>query len=123
MTWAQPPFYVHKMVADTWQPFAVNASVTPPDATRASAAVSGDGKYLVVRYVNDGGPDTVNVQVQGMAVQPTVRVWQLQADNIHADNTPASPTAVSPTTFTITLGPGPVLVPAQSFTVMLFTAQ
>jgi hypothetical protein len=29
MTWLQPPGYVHKMFADTWQPNALNVTVTP----------------------------------------------------------------------------------------------
>eukprot|EP00048_Salpingoeca_helianthica_P022073 m.16259 g.16259 ORF g.16259 m.16259 type:complete len:806 (-) comp6848_c0_seq2:62-2479(-) len=121
MTWGQPPFYVHEMISSTWQPFAINFSVTPQSNTvSVSAAVSGDGKSLVVRYVNYGGPDSVTLRVVGMAVDPTVKVLQIQSDNLRAENTAAAPTFIETQQSTFTLGAGPLLLPAQSFTVLLF---
>ena len=122
MTWAQPPFYVHSMIAATWLDQAVNVTVQPPSPTRVSAAVSGDGLSLVVRYVNDGGPDTVTLRVSGMSVQPTATMWQLQSDDLTADNTPADPENVAAVKSTVTVG-ATLLLPAQSYTVLLFTAQ
>lgn len=45
MTWIQPPGYVHKMIHDTWQPIALNVSVTPSSAS-ASAQISEDGQTV-----------------------------------------------------------------------------
>jgi hypothetical protein len=56
MTWGQPPFYVHQMVKDTWQPWAVSVTGSLPNINQAvSAATSADGSELTVRLVNLGG--------------------------------------------------------------------
>lgn len=44
-TWIQPPGYVHKMIHDTWQPIALNISVSPSSAS-VSAQVSEDGHTI-----------------------------------------------------------------------------
>ena len=55
MTWGQPPFYVHKMVKDSWLPWAVSVTGTVPNINQAvSAATSADGSQLTVRIVNVG---------------------------------------------------------------------
>jgi alpha-L-arabinofuranosidase len=109
------------MISSTWQPFAINFSLTPASSTvSVSAAVSGDGQSLVLRYVNNGGPDTVTLRIIGMRVDPIVKFWQLQSDNIRAENTAAFPTNIAPQQGTLTLGAAPLQLPAQSFTVLLF---
>lgn len=123
MTWAQPPFYVHQMIHDTWHPQTVNSSTLPPsDATRLSAALSDDGQFLVLRYVNDGGPDDLVLQVSGFRYQPQAQLWQLHSDDPNADNTPASPTRVAPRSATVDLSAGVLQVPALSYTVLLLKA-
>ena len=60
MTWGQPPYYTHQMIASTWQKNAVQVSAkNGADGiaiTQAiSAAVSDDSTQLVVRVVNMSG--------------------------------------------------------------------
>ena len=62
MTWLQPPGYVHAMIHESWQPLAVNFSLSPGCAASGlnvsagdiSAAANADGSAASVRIVNQG---------------------------------------------------------------------
>ena len=102
----------------------MNISTTPPTPnTRVSASLSDDGKFLVMRYVNDGGADLVTLQILGMAVEPTARVWQIHSDDLHADNTPGNPLNVAPTYSEVDISSGALNLPSSSYTIVLFTSK
>ena len=84
------PGYVHKLLADTWQPNGVD--VSPRGAWQrdsnydnatvgASAQASDDGKTVVVRITNSGDtPAAISLSVKGFsggATKPTT--WLLEA--------------------------------------------
>ena len=129
MTWGQPPFYVHKMIADTVQPNAVAWSMASSDAYNASnlngivsAQVSDDGHDVTIRFVN---PRTVPVSLSLSAIGRfgcmssvlTGTLTVLHSANLFDANTPAQPTRVSPITSTVNDLQN-VQVPANSFAVV-----
>lgn len=124
MTWGQPPFYVHKLIKDTWQPNAVNFSLAGTGcgrvdrvhgAEQVSAQASDNGKSIVVRYVNKGaapanitiqfpstitGADTSSGPTTGdtsiYTTTATTAISILSWPDLAAANTPAEPTKISP---------------------------
>lgn len=62
MTWLQPPGYVHQMINQTWQPHGVDVQVNDTTDASASAQISSDGRFLVVRLTNSGN-DVAKVRV------------------------------------------------------------
>ena len=77
MTWLQPPGYVHAMIHESWQPLAVNFSLSPGCAASGlnvsagdiSAAANADGSAASVRIVNQGA-EALQIAVV-MAVERT----------------------------------------------------
>jgi cytochrome P450 len=64
MTWLQPPGHVHAMISQSWQPLAVNFSLSSGCPTSlnvsagdVSAAASQDGSSASVRIVNDAAAE------------------------------------------------------------------
>jgi cytochrome P450 len=64
MTWLQPPGHVHAMISQSWQPLAVNFSLSSgcPTSLNVSAgdvsvAASQDGSLASVRIVNDAAAE------------------------------------------------------------------
>jgi hypothetical protein len=124
MTWGQPPFYAHKMIADTLQPNAVTWSMTSSDDYNAtnlngivSSQVSDAGTELTVRLIN---PRTVPVVVcvsTRACTASSATMTVLHSSNLFDANTPALPTAVSPVTSAIK-DLGNVDVPANSFAIL-----
>ena len=121
MTYAQPPFYVHTMVRDTWQPNAVRTTVAAT-ATGASSSSSGDvavsddaaaaqmisafaavgagaATNVTVRLVNSGSaPANTTVLLRGMAcAAPAGTLYTLSSGgDLTADNPPYDPLRFSP---------------------------
>ena len=104
MTWGQPPFYVHKMIADTFQPNAVAWSMTSSDAYNSSnlngivsSQISDEGNDATIRFVNPRtAPVSLSLSITdrrgctSSALTATVTV--LHSANLFNANTPAQPT-------------------------------
>lgn len=63
-TWLQPPGHVHAMISDSWQPLAVNFSLSSDCPTSlnvsagdVAASASRAGSSVSVRIVNDGATE------------------------------------------------------------------
>ncbi len=105
MTFGQPPYHVHAMVADTMQPHAV--AVSPSDGelhgTKLdfTAGLSANGSQLTIRALNRDNVTarTVNIVLSGHACPPSegclVKTTTLSAA-MDAVNTHASPERVKP---------------------------
>lgn len=126
VTWGQPPYYTHKMIADTYQPNAVSVTMAgsgiaggPSPKGVVSAQVSDDGGTLVVRYVNTR-PDaiTLQVNVNGEAAANSGSMWLLHSDSLTDSNTPSEPTYVSPVMSKVSDISKGVTVPGNSFVIV-----
>ena len=136
MTWGQPPFYAHKMIADTLQPNAVTWSMTSSDGYNASnlngivsAQASDDGTDVTVRFINPRTtPVLLDVTLKGgrgcisalLSPAITATVSILHSANLYDANTPAHPMAVSPVTSAVD-DLHNVHVPANSFAILTAT--
>jgi len=99
MTWLQPPGYVHKMIAQSWQPNAL--AFTGANNTAFSAQSSEDGKSVVLRFVNSASQQqsaTVTLQQDGAAlgVSTSAQMVTMSSSDPGAANPPGDPTLVSP---------------------------
>ena len=133
MTWGQPPFYAHKMIADTLQPNAITWSMTSSDGYNASnlhgivsAQASDDGTDVTVRFINPRTtPVDLDVTLKGrrgcdstlLSPVITANVSVLHSANLYDANTPSRPTAVSPVTSAVS-DLHNVHVPPNSFTIL-----
>jgi alpha-N-arabinofuranosidase len=134
-TWLQPPGWVHAMVSESWQPLAVNVSLSPGCASLnlsrgdISASASEDGRSVTVRVVN-GGPAALALSVtMAGGGAAAVRYSTLEGSACAVDefpyasehrspcaNTPAQPTLFSPTP--PRAATGPVTAAPYSYTVL-----
>jgi hypothetical protein len=115
MTFGQPPYYVHAMVADTMQPNAV--AVSPADGKLLgskldfTAGLSINGTQLTIRALNRDNVTTrtINFVLSGHTCSPSdgclVRTTTLSAA-MDAVNTHASPERVKPSRSTVSRWPG-----------------
>ena len=98
--WGQPPFYLHKLVHDTWLPNACAVEVdgaTNRVEGRASAQISDDGKRIVVRYVNQSPvAETLTLNITGFVVASSCQLWTYQSDDLTMANTPSEPQMLIP---------------------------
>jgi hypothetical protein len=96
--WLQPPGYVTRLFAHHYQPWAVSAQVQGAgDALNISAAVSENGKTLVLQIVNLSDRE-VPAQLAWLnftPAQPTALVEEL-AGPLDARNTAAAPHPITP---------------------------
>jgi hypothetical protein len=127
------------MISQTWQPNALNLTVTDSTgamqgAGLASAQKSDDGKMLIVRYVNVGTAatptpavkitvhlKTATGQAANTAGAVTINFWTLESADGLAANPPGDPTRISPTKSTLpSFGDGAVLdVPSNAYVIVL----
>eukprot|EP01052_Picozoa_sp_SAG31_P022677 SAG31_NODE_1816_length_7206_cov_3.636133_2_plen_157_part_00 len=103
--WGQPPFYLHKLVHDTWLP---NACAVEVDGAanrvegRASAQISDSRKRIVVRYVNQSPTaETLTLEITGFALASSCQLWTYQSDDLAMANTPSEPQALIPSVSTV----------------------
>merc|ERR1712060_802418 len=120
-TWLQPPGYVHKMIAETWQPNALKIDAN--SSTTASAQKSDDGKTLVLRYANPAPATAVTVHLKGGmsdVAYTSATTWTLSSDDPNAANPPGQPSLISPVKATLpSFGDGTVLkIPANSYVIV-----
>ena len=105
MTFGQPPFYVHQMVAQTWLPLAAPVTVDCKQAGKqlsVSAQQSNDtaanNKTVVVRFVNHQ-PTAVDIEITATGAPGPVlqRITTLTSPTgAAAVNTPQQPFLVTP---------------------------
>ena len=136
VTWGQPPYYVHAMIANTSQPNACEVSMTSSDHATTnekgvvSAQVSDDGGTVVVRFVNTR-PDLILLEVaveggNGTASQNTAAaasMWLLHSAQLSDSNTPERPTFVSPVVTKVDDLSKGVAVPGNAFVIVEFPSQ
>ena len=96
--WPQPPGYALQMFSQNYQPRLLKCALTGNSELDANAALSDDGKTLVVRVINPGdNAATAKLRFTGFVPkQPTARVTELSG-NMEARNTAAHTTTVVPT--------------------------
>ena len=126
-TFGQPPFHIHKMIADTWEPEGIPVTSTGP--LSVSAQRSSDRSKVVLRLVNRNlvpAQASIAVVADTTANQERAVTWSIQnatslkppaAGQTQAANSPSSPSAVAPTVETTLLGfkvPTIILVPAYA---------
>eukprot|EP01046_Picozoa_sp_COSAG06_P033197 COSAG06_NODE_3371_length_5438_cov_18.670350_1_plen_330_part_10 len=103
--WGQAPFYLHKLVHDTWLPNACAVEVDgAPNRVegRASAQISDDRKRIVVRYVNQSPvAEMLTLDITGFAVASSCQLWAYQSDDLAIVNTPSEPQALVPSVSTV----------------------
>jgi hypothetical protein len=124
--WLQPPGYVTRLIARSYQPVSVPAEVRGgPGKLKVAAARSEDGKTLVLRVVNAGGsPVTAAFGMEGFTpTRPAAAVEEL-AGPPDAVNTAREPRRVAPRSSPWRHGlpgaPARYTFPPHSFTVLTF---
>ncbi len=122
--WLQPPGYVTRMIARSYQPVHVTAAVQGGgEKLKVTAARSEDGKTLVLRVVNTGDkPITAGVGIEGFtASKPLASVEEL-AGALDAVNSAAEPRRIVPQTrqwrHELSSTAPTYTFPARSFTVL-----
>lgn len=119
------------MIASTWADRAVRVLVDGQPGESGplpvGAALSADGRSLVIRAVNAGNlSTTASVQLLGATLRSGADGISsvLAAPALHADNTPTAPDAVAPVAGTVPVpaAGSPVILslPPWSFTVVTF---
>ncbi|WP_170155729.1 RICIN domain-containing protein [Umezawaea tangerina] len=117
--WGQPPYYVHRMKAASWQPGVARTDVTGGDGLfNVTALVSADGNGLSVDVVNaTAEPLTYTLRLDGFRAD-TAAVSTLDG-RPNAVNTAGNPENVVPHDSTAQLTGGTALTytfPANSYT-------
>ena len=130
-TFGQPPFYLHKMVSDTWEGHGI--PVATASHLSVSAQRSDDGATVVLRVANMEMVPTHTTMT--LASGPARGAWTIRnvttlsppvPGQIHASNTPGNPFAVVPVTThppSVGLGGGRVFnvsLPAYSASTIVF---
>ena len=142
LTWAQPGFYVHQMIAETWQPIGVAVTVTCGDrqddvnvaaeqeqdlsvsAQRSDPATDNGATSLVLRVVNEA--DAPAAVALGGAIGSNKAVAVLNATvlalpvgmNLTAVNTPREPDRLRPAALVVPPAGGKFTLPPHSFAVI-----
>eukprot|EP00051_Salpingoeca_urceolata_P021197 m.328061 g.328061 ORF g.328061 m.328061 type:complete len:807 (-) comp19750_c0_seq31:149-2569(-) len=120
MTWIQPPGYVHKMIKDTWQPYALDVVLNT--SASISAQVSADGHTVRAIVTNPNDMLEVTFNTISGKLGPSAEVTSLASDDLDAANSPGSPSLVSPKTSFVPLANGTTItVPANSVNVVVLT--
>jgi len=136
MTFLQPPGFVHAMISETWQPNAVNFTLSAGcaalnvSAGDVSASASADGKQATLRVVNEnaaalqvaaslgGGADSSAqasvLEGSACAKDPT---FPYVSEHKRCSNTPGEPTLFSPSTWAESGSGTGTTVPGYSFAV------
>eukprot|EP01047_Picozoa_sp_COSAG01_P044049 COSAG01_NODE_3954_length_5498_cov_5.490646_4_plen_135_part_00 len=121
MTWGQPPFWVHQMIHEHWQPRAHSVKLQMTGASEktakgiASVQSSEDGASLVVRFVNKAdAPLTLNLKSDALDLSRKVATMHVLEADITAVNTPSQPENVAPKQQGAA-NPATVIVPPHSF--------
>lgn len=124
--WLQPPGYVTRMIASTYQPRLVPSVVEGGEGQLdVSARRSEDGKILVLQVVNPGPqPQPATIRLDGfLPARPTAAVEEL-AGPLEARNSAEAPQTIVPKSkawqHEFTNGQAQRLFPAYSFTVIRF---
>lgn len=96
--WLQPPGYLTRMIAQSYQPLQVQCEVSGGgDRLDAVATRSDDGKNLVLRVVNvSDRPITSALNLSGFAPRKKTAEVQTLAAPLAAHNTATQPNAVQP---------------------------
>ncbi|MDB5321769.1 MAG: putative alpha-L-arabinofuranosidase [Phycisphaerales bacterium] len=121
--WLQPPGYVTQMIANSYQPLVLAATLTNADDLDVTPLRSEDGKSFVLRVVNlSPTARPTRILLDGFAPKiPTAKVEELAAP-LEALNTAADATKVSPTTkewrHGLEQGAAIYVFPPHSFTVI-----
>jgi hypothetical protein len=121
--WLQPPGYVTRMIASSYQPLVLPAELTNADGLDVTSLRSADGKSLVLRVVNLGPvARSTRIQLDGFTpTKPNASVEELAAP-LDAMNTANDSTRVSPTRkqwrHGLEQGPATYVFPPHSFTVI-----
>ncbi len=100
--WAQPPGYVHRMIARSYRPLNLTAAVKGEGGTLKVAAARDEvGKSVVLRVVNPGAkPVTARLDLSGFkAARPVATVEELTGP-VGGVNTAAEPRRLAPRTRT-----------------------
>jgi len=99
MTWLQPPAHVHAMISETWQPLAIDYSVSADcgnlDNGTISVQTSEDGRTVAVRIVNESPASRTFFIDVGHHAELMVR--SISFPDKAAANTPANPQLIVPT--------------------------
>lgn len=129
--WLQPPGYICRMIARSYQPIDVRAQIQSEgeknagEKLKVTAARSENGKTLVLRVVNSGdAPITAGLSLAGfIPSKPTASVEEL-AGPMNAVNTAAEPRRIIPKTrewrHELGKGASTYTFPPGSFTVLTF---
>jgi hypothetical protein len=121
--WLQPPGYVTRMIAGSYQPVVLPATLTNADGLDVTPLRSDNGRAMVLRVVNLGAvARPARVRLDGFApANPTAKVEELAAPP-EAYNTAGDATKVAPTTkewrHGLEQGEGTYVFPPHSFTVI-----
>lgn len=123
--WFQPPYYVDKMIYNTWTPKMVETDFSSPgNAIDAIARISEDGNTLVLQVVNSE-PASVqtSLTIAGFETAKLAQVIELQAA-LEARNTDQNQTQVIPEQrewqYGLQKGADTYTFPPYSFTIILF---
>ena len=113
------------MVAETWQPNALNFTASTPTLSPSlfSAQKSDDGKTIVFRYVNFPNNDPNNVTISFGSTAADSRgqatIWSYSSADAGAANPPGQPDLVAPVKKTAPFASGSsVEVEANSYTIV-----
>ena len=123
VTWGQPPYYVHAMIANTSQPNACQVTMKSSDNSAVnpkgvvSAQVSDGGRDIVVRYVNIR-PHAIKLEVEVKGIsQVAATIWLLHTAQLSDSNTPSNPTFVAPSMTRVDDISKGIYVPGNSFVI------
>ena len=115
--WGQPPYYVHRMKAASWQPGVLRTDVTGGDELfDVTALASPDRKKLTIDVVNaSDAPLTYTLRLDGLRGRAVVSVLEGRPNGV---NTAGNPRNVVPEESTVDLSTGSVTrtFPAHSYT-------
>ena len=130
MTFGQPPFYVHKMVAETWLPLAAPVTIEchAGKGLSVSAQQSNDtaaSKTVAVRLVNlQSTAVDIEITTTGTPAPQLQRITTLASPTgTSAVNTPQHPFLVTPKSLPVPAEGGSTLtLPPESYTVAVLTS-
>lgn len=124
--WVQPPWHVHRMIAESQRGEVLRADVRGADDEWVQATAFGDARGRSLHLVNAADEErTYALDFGGRWAGGVVRTTMLGPERARAVNTSHNPAAVVPTTGSLTLdaaGRATWRLPPRSFTTMRIDA-